>query len=167
MNTAAFEALYTAEYASLVRYATAIVHDRDEAESLVQEIFTRLYARWDEIDDGRPLAPWLQATLRWDCWRRLAQRKHEWSLEYSHEVMGHDYAGYADVEAEVERAEELAILAEQGLLRDVPFTRRVTWLPIKRYSPWTVAYHRMTAGFYQRWIDNCRAIRAQRKEQAA
>lgn len=162
MSSAAFEALYTAEFARLHRYATRFLHDPDEAESLVQEVFARLWARWEELVDGRPLIGWLQATLRWECHHRSVQQQREWSLEYSCEITGHDYADVLDVPATVELAEEITTLAAAGQLRDVAFVARPVYLLPAYYSPAEREYQRMTAGFLQHWIEMAKAIRAER-----
>ena len=56
---AAFDALVVRHRPSLLRAATLLTGDADEAESLVQETLTRAYAGLGGYRDHLPFAPWL------------------------------------------------------------------------------------------------------------
>jgi RNA polymerase sigma-70 factor (ECF subfamily) len=50
-----FEAEFDAVYTAIRRYGV----DRDDAEDLVQAVFLVMWRRWGELDQDRPLRPWL------------------------------------------------------------------------------------------------------------
>lgn len=62
-------AAYVAHHAHLTRWATSLVGDRELAQDLTLEAFTRLLSHWDSVQTPRP---WLYATvanLARDHWR--------------------------------------------------------------------------------------------------
>jgi len=62
-------AAYVAHHAQLTGWATSLVGDRELAQDLTLEAFTRLLSHWDSVRDPRP---WLYATvanLARDHWR--------------------------------------------------------------------------------------------------
>jgi RNA polymerase sigma factor (sigma-70 family) len=51
-----FERFYSAERGGVVGLVYTLVGDWHVAEDLTQEVFTRAYSRWDELEPGRPEA---------------------------------------------------------------------------------------------------------------
>ncbi|HEY0518483.1 MAG TPA: sigma-70 family RNA polymerase sigma factor, partial [Ilumatobacteraceae bacterium] len=59
----AVRALYEAEHADLVRFATFILGDVHAAEDVTQEAFVRVYDAWDGLDDPDRAVAYLRATI--------------------------------------------------------------------------------------------------------
>ena len=75
-----FEELVGPHVAGLYRLAWRLTGDTAEAEDLVQELLTRLYARRDELVAPERLRPWLARALRnlWVDRYRRAQARPPW-----------------------------------------------------------------------------------------
>src|SRR2546427_10321020 len=58
---AAFEALMRAHYGRLCNFAYGLLHSRDVAEDIVQDVFARLWNQRDELEVRDPLASLYQA----------------------------------------------------------------------------------------------------------
>lgn len=58
-------------------YAVAVhyMRDREEAKDMAQEIFVRVYRHLDDLEEGRPLLPWLLRIARNACVDRLRRLK--------------------------------------------------------------------------------------------
>jgi RNA polymerase sigma-70 factor (ECF subfamily) len=54
-----FEALVRPHVTALYRFAYRLLRDRADAEDLVQDVLTKLYARTGEMTEVRDLKPWL------------------------------------------------------------------------------------------------------------
>ena len=67
-----FDAVVTAELDGLLRYATALCGDRDQAGDIVQEVLARALARWDSVGGAdRPEAYLMRmVTNEFLSWRR-------------------------------------------------------------------------------------------------
>ena len=76
----AVEALFRAEYRSLVRLAALLVGDRDASEEIVQDAFVRLQLRWGGLRDPSRAPAWLRSAVlngaRSSLRRRGVRRRH-------------------------------------------------------------------------------------------
>lgn len=104
-----FHALFTEMYPKLVRYATSLLTDVDEAKDVVSDVFERAWQRYDTLD-GETDNAWLYTTVRNACLNRLkhlqVEREH---IEAVVEATRADMAeGYRQHEALLRRAEEIA-----------------------------------------------------------
>lgn len=61
--TSDFSAVFHTWYEKLHRYAYTILKDQDEASDTVQFVFTRLWERWEELDDTEELGPYLYRAI--------------------------------------------------------------------------------------------------------
>lgn len=69
-----FDEFYRSTSARLLRYGYAVTGDRDEAQDLVQEAYTRAWRHWRKLASHPTPEPWLRLTvsrLATDRWRRL------------------------------------------------------------------------------------------------
>jgi RNA polymerase sigma-70 factor (ECF subfamily) len=73
-QTAAFDELARRHREGLVRLASSLTGDADEAESLAQECLTRAFGTLDSYQENRPLAPWLRGILLNLCRNYLRDR---------------------------------------------------------------------------------------------
>lgn len=58
-----FEDAFRAHYRSVVASSWAICRDREVAEELAQEAFSRAYRRWRRLTDGGYAVPWLHRVV--------------------------------------------------------------------------------------------------------
>ena len=76
----AVEALFRAEYRSLVRLAALLLDDRGAAEEVVQDAFVRLQLSWAKVREPDRAAAWLRSAVlngaRSQLRRRAVRRKH-------------------------------------------------------------------------------------------
>lgn len=72
-----FTTLVNAYAADLFRYACWLCHDRDDAEDLVQETFTRVWRFLDSLENEAAAKGWLLTTLRREHARRYARLRAE------------------------------------------------------------------------------------------
>jgi RNA polymerase sigma-70 factor (ECF subfamily) len=63
-DQAAFEAIFRAHYASLADYAKGLVHSRDAAEDVVQEVFVALWTHRDRLATPDNLVAYLYRSVR-------------------------------------------------------------------------------------------------------
>jgi RNA polymerase sigma factor (sigma-70 family) len=67
--------LFRTHYLGLVRLAVLMVGDQATAEDVVQDVFTRLHARWDRIEIGDvPLISYVRAAVINGCRTALRHR---------------------------------------------------------------------------------------------
>ena len=104
-----FHALFTSMYPKLVRYATALMEDSDEAKDVVSDVFERAWKQYGTLDEGTDRA-WLYTATRNACLNRLkhlqVEREH---MEAVAEATRADMAeGYRQHEALLRHAEEIA-----------------------------------------------------------
>jgi len=83
-----------------------ILHDEDEAEEVVSDVFVQVWRRIDQHDAGRgPLVPWILSIARNRSLDALRRRRRWWrkaaQLEQAHAVEGGDIAPAAPHEATV------------------------------------------------------------------
>ena len=104
-----FHTLFVEMYPKLVRYATALMTDADEARDIVSDVFERAWQRHSTLDEESDQA-WLYAAVRNACLNRLKHLKVEQEhLEAVIEATRADMAdNYRQHEALLRHAEEIA-----------------------------------------------------------
>ncbi len=79
MNDAARRQAVTDAYAAhsddVYRLAYAILHDRDDAVDVAQDVFMRAFEQWHRYDHERPLRPWLHTITSRLALDRLRRRR--------------------------------------------------------------------------------------------
>ncbi|GAA2358595.1 SigE family RNA polymerase sigma factor [Dactylosporangium salmoneum] len=97
-----FAEFYSAAYPRLLTQLHAFVGDRAEAQDLVQEAFTRAYARWATVSSFNDPFGWVRrvawnlAITRWRRAKRLLHRRRE--------LIGDDVQGPDGLSLDVVRA---------------------------------------------------------------
>jgi RNA polymerase sigma-70 factor, ECF subfamily len=71
----AFEHLFKTYYASLSHYACAYVHDQDEAEEIVQDIFVKIWEKKEEITIVTSLKSYLYQAVKNKCLNYIRNKK--------------------------------------------------------------------------------------------
>ena len=104
-----FHTLFVEMYPKLVRYATALMTDADEARDIVSDVFERAWQRHATLDEETDHA-WLYAAVRNACLNRLKHLKVEQEhIEAVIEATRVDMAdNYRQHEALLRHAEEIA-----------------------------------------------------------
>lgn len=82
-DIAAFEMLFRTYYQSLCNYAYTFVHDREEAEEIVQSTFTGMWEKRDNLAIHTGVKPYLYAMVRNACLNLI---KHE-KIKQRHAAM--------------------------------------------------------------------------------
>jgi RNA polymerase sigma-70 factor (ECF subfamily) len=73
-DTKAFDELTILHRPALIRLATSLIGDADDAESVAQEALTRAFAMLDSYDASRPFGPWLRGIVLNLCRNHLRDR---------------------------------------------------------------------------------------------
>ena len=104
-----FHTLFVEMYPKLVRYATALMADADEARDIVSDVFERAWQRHTTLDEESGQA-WLYTAVRNACLNRLKHLKVEQEhIEAVIEATRTDMAdNYRQHEALLRHAEEIA-----------------------------------------------------------
>ena len=104
-----FHTLFVEMYPKLVRYATALMTDADEARDIVSDVFERAWQRHSTLDEETDHA-WLYAAVRNACLNRLKHLKVEQEhIEAIIEATRADMTdNYRQHEALLRHAEEIA-----------------------------------------------------------
>ena len=104
-----FHMLFVEMYPKLVRYATALMTDADEARDIVSDVFERAWQRHAALDEESGQA-WLYTAVRNACLNRLKHLKVEQEhIEAVMEATRADMAdNYCQHEALLRHAEEIA-----------------------------------------------------------
>lgn len=101
----AFEALVRCLVRPALATAWEFVHDRDDAEDVVQEAFARAWRSLARYDPVRPFAPWYFTILR-NVARNAARRDRRWNtVSLTDEIVAADERSAADEPPVLERAE--------------------------------------------------------------
>ena len=77
---AAFDEFVRSQGDSLIRLAYVLCGDRGRAEDATQDALTRLYQRWERLDDPLPYARRCVVNATRDHWRRSSRREHREQL---------------------------------------------------------------------------------------
>jgi RNA polymerase sigma-70 factor (sigma-E family) len=73
----AVDALFRAQYATLLRLAYCLVADRSQAEDAVQEAFASLYAHWDRLRDPAAASGYVRSAVVKRCRSSVRTRVRE------------------------------------------------------------------------------------------
>lgn len=81
----AFEELFRLYYPRLKKYAVGILHNSNEAEDLVQDVFYQLWKNWSQIDQEKNISSYLFTTLKNKCLNTLRHKivEEEYTLQQS------------------------------------------------------------------------------------
>ena len=79
-NDHAFDKIFNDHYQNLCRFAYAIVHDEDAAQSLVQHVFIKLWENRASLDHIKQLIPYLTSMVRNHCINFINRQKKNFSL---------------------------------------------------------------------------------------
>ena len=72
----AFRSLYEREYAGVATYAWQLLRDRQLADEVAQEAFTRLFSKWITVQEPRRYLYRITTNLIKDAWKqKLRQRE--------------------------------------------------------------------------------------------
>jgi RNA polymerase sigma-70 factor (sigma-E family) len=81
---AAVTALYEAHALGLVRLAHIMLGDRAAAEDVVQEAFSGLYRRWEQVSDKDKALPYVRSSVLNGC-RTALRHRHRTEAERLHQ----------------------------------------------------------------------------------
>ncbi|MBX5484610.1 MAG: sigma-70 family RNA polymerase sigma factor [Myxococcaceae bacterium] len=121
-----FDALVQAEQLPLVRLASRLTWDAEEARDLVQAALTDAYARRSELRDPSRAAPWLRKILVRRTLNHL-RRKRRWAALRT----------LLDLESDFAAPPEDALLRSQHLTQ---IKQAVTLLPAGQATAFTLRY---------------------------
>jgi RNA polymerase sigma-70 factor, ECF subfamily len=76
-NPRAFEKVFRDHYANLTRYSNAIIHDQDKAQSLVQNVFLRLWENRLQLETIHNLPAYLTSMVRNEAINYLKREKRQ------------------------------------------------------------------------------------------
>ena len=74
-NSHAFRDFFVAEYPEMLRIAIRYIKDRDTASDLVHDAFLSLWEKWDALEPGRPVKPYLITSVKNKCLNYLRDQK--------------------------------------------------------------------------------------------
>jgi RNA polymerase sigma-70 factor (ECF subfamily) len=124
--TEAFEKAYSQYLHRLVFYAVSFVRDGEAAESLVQDVYLKLWEKRAEIDHSRDLLPYLITMTRNSCLNYLRSKKNsEKYVQYRIDRFNADVLSNAET-ANVFGREVSRLVAEA--MAEMPQTVRDTFL---------------------------------------
>ena len=104
-----FEAMVHAHSSDLYRFAYWLCRDRNAAEDLVQETFTRAWANWQDVRDAKAAKGWLLTILHHEHARLFEKKRVEISDDNLDDLM---VAAETDVLGELEMRDALWKLPE-------------------------------------------------------
>jgi len=79
-NPRAFDKIFNDHYQNLCRLAYTIVHDEDNAHSLVQQVFINLWESRDSLDHIERLTPYFTVMVRNQCLNFVKREKRNTKL---------------------------------------------------------------------------------------
>lgn len=105
----AFRSIFQQHYKALCYYAGTIVDDWQEAEDLIQEVFSRLWDKRPVFPNAAALKSWLYVSVRNACFNHLKsrERQHERERDYAY----HAEETLPDISAFDPRLAETEIIA--------------------------------------------------------
>lgn len=128
----AFEQLFRDWYVRLCVYAESIVHDRDQAEDLVQSIFCMLWEKREKVDIRESVKSYLYRSVYNSALNTL---KHERvRLAFFEFIRKHETEEENKAEAFFDKEEQSAVLKEiHRIIEDLPDQCREIFL-LSRFS---------------------------------
>lgn len=85
-NERAFEKVFKDHYPNLCRFAHSIIHDEDKAQSLVQNVFVKLWEDRFRLNEVRSLLPYLTTMVKNEAINYLKREKRQVKLPKMAEV---------------------------------------------------------------------------------
>ena len=79
-NSRAFDKIFNDHYQNLCRFANSIVHDEDNAQSLVQQVFINLWETRQSLDHVERLIPYFTTMVRNQCLNFVKREKRNMRL---------------------------------------------------------------------------------------
>ena len=70
-----FELVFNAHYKALVNYANTLLHDYDEAEDKVQQVYITLWEKREKIEIHSSLKPFLYKSVHYACLNKIKSQK--------------------------------------------------------------------------------------------
>jgi RNA polymerase sigma-70 factor (ECF subfamily) len=127
-----FRRLFDAHAEALRRYARRIVHSRDAAEDVVQDVFVRLWRAWDRVEVGPNTRAYLYATTRSQALNHIKheQREEARRMNYPRGITGDEPALPPEGEMQVD-ADEIVRAIERVLNAMPPRQREVAALRLR------------------------------------
>jgi len=119
----ALEALFRALHAPLIRFATSLASDADDAHDLAQEAFVRLWEHRASLDPSLSIRAWLYRTVRNLAYNRTRDRTRQ------AELLGHNAVSPLSppqADEDLEAAQTKALL--HGLVASLPPRQREAFL---------------------------------------
>lgn len=86
----AFREIFQQHYKALCYYAGTIVDDWQEAEDLIQEVFSRLWDKRPEFPNAAALRSWLYVSVRNACLNHLKLKERQQSRERDYAYLAGD-----------------------------------------------------------------------------
>jgi RNA polymerase sigma-70 factor, ECF subfamily len=109
-----FERLFRKYYASLCRYADGLLHDTDEAEEIVQQVFVGFWEKREDIVITQSLKSYLYRAVHNHCLNRI---KHLKIRETHQSYVAHYEADSYEAVAEVVHKNELEVRIYEAIGR--------------------------------------------------
>lgn len=107
-NPRAFEKIFRDHYANLSRFANALVRDEDKAQSLVQNVFVKLWENRAELQAIQKLLPYLTVMVRNEAINYLKREKRQVRIQSYPEDAGLGQSA-EDLQKQNELLEQLII----------------------------------------------------------
>ena len=115
--------------------AASLVHDPDEAADVAGEVWVEALERRPEVDDTRPLRPWLAVVLQ----RLVARRRRERTARRERERIAARAEAVHGADRAIERIELQRRLADAVLALEEPYRSAVVLRHLERLSPAQIA----------------------------
>jgi RNA polymerase sigma-70 factor (ECF subfamily) len=151
---------------ALRRYARRIVHSREVAEDLVQEVFFRLWRGWGQVEIGPGIRAYLYVATRSRALSYLEQQRSEArtrSLAFPRGITADEPALPPDGDRALE-ADEITRAIEQVLNTMPPRQREVAALRLRYQLPTAVIAERLGISARTVEVHIARATRALREQ---
>lgn len=84
-NARAFEKIFKDHYANLCRFANFLLRDHDKAQSLVQNVFLKLWDKRLQLGEIESLLPYLTTMVRNEAFNYMKREKRQVKLRKMHE----------------------------------------------------------------------------------
>jgi RNA polymerase sigma-70 factor, ECF subfamily len=103
----AFIALYNKYKLPLFTFCLKMVNNHDQASDIVQEIFIKVYEKYNKINNPDSFKSWIFTIARNDCYSALRKNKKLTNISSAEEIIGQEQPGN-----EYEKKENIAILTD-------------------------------------------------------
>jgi RNA polymerase sigma-70 factor (ECF subfamily) len=140
-----FRQLFDSHAEALRRYARRIVRSRETAEDLVQDVFLRLWHRWEQVEMGPDIRAYLFTVTRsraLDHLRRERTKARAAALALPRGITGDEPALSPDADRKLE-ADEISRAIERVLATMPPRRREIIALRLRHHLPTAVIAQRL------------------------